>query len=235
MHHLLFRDQGSCRRLLLVLALIGLCAAACAGPDAMRPPAPLDSADGVRKLAVLPFRDIAAIYGENVSTVLPFSGRVVVTGRRSPAGASFLTRELMSLLNSRQGVTVLPVSQAEGEWDRLLAERATSGAEHQMVLEVGRRMGAELVMVGHLYRFREREGSSFAVSSPASVAFGLHLLNVADGRTLWSGHFDETQVSLSENAFQIGKFFERGASWITAEEMAASALKDMIQGSAATP
>jgi hypothetical protein len=213
--------------------MVWLCAA-CAGPDPIRRPAPLD-ADGLRTLAVLPIRDIAAIYGENVSTVMPLDGRVVVTGRRSPAGVGFMTQELMTLLRHREGLIVLPVQQAEGELGKLLAERPAASAERELVLEVGRRLGADAVMVGHLYRFREREGTRYAVNSPASVAFGLHLLRVADGRSLWSAYFDETQVSLSENAFTLSKFLDRGASWITAEEMAAGALKEMIQGTSVAP
>ena len=72
-------------------------------------------------------------------------------------------------------------------------------------------------------------GTEYAVSSPASVAFDLHLIRVKDGRVLWSGHFDETQRPLSDNLFHLGAFLQRKAKWVTAKEMAVSALENMLK------
>ena len=61
------------------------------------------------------------------------------------------------------------------------------------------------------------------------MTFDLLLIRVADGRILWSGRFEETQKSLSENLFNLGTFVRRGARWISAEEMAHSGLEQMLQ------
>ncbi len=75
----------------------------------------------------------------------------------------------------------------------------------------GRRHGADGVLVGFVYRYKERVGKAYGVESPASVAFDIHLIRVADGRTIWSAHFDETQQSLGDNLFKLGSFSLAGA------------------------
>ncbi len=63
-------------------------------------------------------------------------------------------------------------------------------------------------MVGILFRFEERIGSSLGVEKPASVAFDLHLFRLRDGVRVWDGKFDETQKPLFDNLLQIGSFIE---------------------------
>ena len=98
-----------------------------------------------------------------------------------------------------------------------------------LLIEAGRFANADLVLAGYLYRFKQRVGTGYAVESPASVAFSIHLINISDGRILWSGYFDETQHSLSDNLLEIGSFFKRGAKWITSEEMAVSGLEELLK------
>jgi hypothetical protein len=52
---------------------------------------------------------------------------------------------------------------------------------------------------------------------------------VNSGRVIWSGHFDETQQALNENLFQLGKFIKRKARWVTAQEIAVSALENLFE------
>jgi TolB-like protein len=101
--------------------------------------------------------------------------------------------------------------------------------ERDQVIETGNALGAQIVLAGYIYRFRERVGTKYSAESPASAAFDIHLVDVASGRILWTGRFDETQRSLSENLFNIKTFFRRKGGWITVEKMAFSALEDMIQ------
>ena len=80
-------------------------------------------------------------------------------------------------------------------------------AEAAFVAEAGRKLGADAVMVGHIYRFVDRVGGKYAAESPASVAFDLHIVRTADARVLWTGVFDETQKPLTDNLFNISYNF----------------------------
>ena len=69
-----------------------------------------------------------------------------------------------------------------------------------------------------IFRFQERKGGNFAVDKPAGVGLHMHLIEgTIVGRTFV---FDEDQQALSENILGIGKFFRRGAKWITVEKLA---------------
>ena len=69
-----------------------------------------------------------------------------------------------------------------------------------------------------IYRFQERRGGNFAVDKPAGVGFHMHLIQgTVIGRTFV---FDEDQKPLSQDILGIGKFFKRGAKWITVDELA---------------
>jgi hypothetical protein len=98
----------------------------------------------------------------------------------------------------------------------------------KILIAMGQKLAVDAVLVGFVYRFRERVGKGFSAESPASVAFDLHLIRVMDGRTVWSANFDETQQTLGQNLFQLGTFLTRGGRWITAEDMASGGLNDIM-------
>ena len=76
------------------------------------------------------------------------------------------------------------------------------------------------MLVGVISEYRERKGGDYGVESPASVSFSVELLSTEDGRTLWESYFSETQKMLTENVFEIKKFFKRGAKWIRVDDLA---------------
>jgi hypothetical protein len=83
--------------------------------------------------------------------------------------------------------------------------------------------------IGGVYRFEQRQGSALGVESPASAAFDAHLVTVADKKVFWSGRFDETQHSLSENALKISSFLKGGAQWVTVERWAEIGVESLLR------
>lgn len=181
------------------------------------------------KLLILPFKNIAGIYGENVSLRCPLCGNVFMTGEVIDDAEDFLTQSLISLMESRKGVELIPSGQAQGVWSEMLSRDEDRLSERDQIVETGRILGADAVMAGYVYRFRERIGTGYSVDSPASAAFDVHLVDVSSRRILWTGRFDETQRSLSENLFKIVDFLKRKGAWITVDKMAVSALEDMLK------
>jgi len=98
----------------------------------------------------------------------------------------------------------------------------------EILQEVGNTFKADAVLTGYIYRWREREGTDYAVNRPASVAFDLHLISPAEGTTLWKAKFDETQRSLLENVFDVSTFFESKGKWLTVEKLAMLGLQKML-------
>jgi hypothetical protein len=98
----------------------------------------------------------------------------------------------------------------------------------EVLQEVGNTFKADAVLTGYIYRWREREGTDYAVNRPASVAFDLHLISPAEGTILWKAKFDKTQRSLSENVFDLSTFIESKGKWLTVEKLAMLGLQKML-------
>jgi hypothetical protein len=200
---------------------------ACTSPQAV--PETSEAPYRIKSILILPIRDISAVYGANKSIRCPVCGKVITTGDVSSGAAEFINGNLFSYLEDNREFKLIPPGQAQGVLSGLLSDDETNLSERDLLLETGRALKADAVLAAYLYRFRERLGSSYSVTSPASVAFDIHLIRLIDGRVVWSGHFDETQKALSEDLYQLETFIKRKASWITAREMAQAGLEDLLK------
>ncbi|NPU84896.1 MAG: hypothetical protein HPY65_10450 [Syntrophaceae bacterium] len=101
--------------------------------------------------------------------------------------------------------------------------------------KMGSDLGADGIVAGYVYRWRERKGLSYSVEKPASVAFDIHLYRASDGALLWRGLFDQAQESLMENMLQLPFFFKEKGRWLTAEELAAAGMEEVCKTFPAAP
>jgi len=214
--------------LLKVFLLTGMVFfSACGGDNIVKEKPP--NMSGIEKILILPFKDMAAVFGEGVHGRCPVCGKVFTTGETAESAAGMLTEHLFILLKDRKDIELIPSSQAQGVMSGLLAGSKKTLRERELQLEIGRALNADAIFAGYIYRFRERVGTEYSVDLPASVAFDIHLVRVEDGRVLWSAHLDETQQPLSNDLFRLHLFLRRKAKWITAKEMAISGLDDMLK------
>jgi hypothetical protein len=95
-------------------------------------------------------------------------------------------------------------------------------------IQAGKKLEADFIFIGYVFRFEERIGSSLGVERPASVSFDLHLFRLRDEKMVWLGKFDETQRPLSENLLKMGSFIRRKGSWLTAAELASVGMDEML-------
>lgn len=210
-----------------VLFIILLFVLACQTP--LKETQPVTSPYRFDTLLVMPFKDMSSIYGENESVRCSICAKVFVTGEVEKGAERFLTERLMVLLKQREHIHLIPPGQAQGVLSRILSESKRSIKDRELILEIGRALGADAVLTGNIYRFRERSGTQYAIETPAAVTFDLDLIRVDDGRVMWEAHFKETQQTLTSNLFDLGKFLNRKGKWITAEEMAALGLEEILK------
>jgi len=189
---------------------------------------PLSPLDGIEKVLIVPFKDVSAVYGKENNARCPVCGKVFLTGTIQEGSDIMLTRQLISFIKSNTDINIIYPNQAQMQSDDFKGGNESRAHEVNKLIESGRLLGADAVMIGHLYRFSERIGTTYSVVSPASVAFDLHLIGVSSGRVLWAGHVDETQRSLSENLFEIGSFIKRKGEWVSADDLATSGLDDLL-------
>ena len=86
-----------------------------------------------------------------------------------------------------------------------------------------------------LSRYRERNASDSAIPRPSSVAFEVSLHHVPTGRRLWTGRFDETQVSISEGILRARRYPGAGTRWLSAAELARWGATEIVAALTSTP
>jgi hypothetical protein len=183
----------------------------------------------IKKLLLLPFKDISDLAGEHPDARSPASGRIFITGEVADYAADFLTDRLVSWLQSNTPYELRISNYSHSPRPLLDASGGYVALNRKNLISFGHAEGVDAVLLGFVYRFRERVGKGFSAEAPASVAFDLDLIRVADGRTVWSASFDETQQSLGENLFQLGTFLGRGGRWVTAKDMATNGLNNILK------
>jgi hypothetical protein len=217
--------SGLSRPLAAALALIlvlGVC------PGYAQPTAPATSSLTLEKVGLMPF--FKGSYGSSIteSLVCPVCELIYDPETLSPDCDKVLTQYVQEALDKKHGDRVIPQPVVEKTYRQLPLDdlRDTPLALSQ---KVGKILGANFMAVGSVWRYRERKGGTGAVSSPASVAFALHLIVVESGEILWSKSFVQTQRSLSENILNVKSFFDQGAKWLTADELASYGVEEIMK------
>jgi hypothetical protein len=180
------------------------------------------------KIAVMPF--LVGQFGPGLTGVLncPLCQLTIDQGSMIPGCDKTLTRYVQEALEKRHEDMTIPLQQVTAEYSQMRIDDAKD-TPMMVARELGKRIGADYVLVGNVWRYRDRTGSPVAAESPASAAFAVYLIEVASGRMLWSDLFSETQRSLSENILQAKSFFEMGGKWVTVDELALYGVKEMFK------
>jgi hypothetical protein len=178
-------------------------------------------------LAILPF---LVERGEDPGrgAMCPLCKGVYRKGEILPGSQNTLALLLYQKVETMGTLKVVPLEKMEEVFSkrdkRLFEERPIPSS-----IQLGKELNVGFILVGFLFRFEERIGSSLGVERPASVGFDVHLFRLNDERMVWQGKLDETQRPLSENLFKIGSFFRRKAQWLTAEELSSVGMDEMLK------
>lgn len=169
------------------------------------------------RLAVLPFQ--AVMPDEEAATVTcPICGSVNSSGSIVKGAEKIVEEIFTDKLKDLKSVEIIPQERAAGVYKRISTDSLKQPLA-QIMRRVGNELQTDVLVVGYVYRYKERVGYEYSAEHPASVAFEIHLISIKDGSTLWRGIFDKTQKSLMEDVFQVSSFFKGGAKWVTAREL----------------
>ncbi len=138
-----------------------------------------------------------------------------------------LTRYMQAALEERLGERMIPLGKTLKVYEAL-AKDQTADSPRSLAVMLGRELKADHIIVGTVWRYRERSGTSRASSSPASVAFVVYIINSADGKRLWKKPYFETQKPLSENILEVRTFFKRGVRWLSVDELARYGVQEIV-------
>ena len=184
------------------------------------------SAAGIKSILVLPFDDLAKIYGEAGLIKCPLCDYYFEAGPVPPNALDWLSERLVGILGQQSTAVLITHGRS---FDQSKPASSTGMlTERNMVAQAGRSIKADAVLTGYIYRYEERVGTPYAASQPASVAFSIHLIRSADGADVWFGYMDDTQQALSENLFNMAIFWQRKGRWVSADEMAEAGLTELL-------
>lgn len=173
-----------------------------------------------RRVAVVPFQRVMPEDPSIKTVSCPISGKIFMTCK--PLGdveaEKVVEKIFLRKLEDRRRLMIIPTGRTGGVYKRISADSFKVN-QLGILQKVGRELEADGVIMGYVYRYRERKGYPYSVEKPASVAFGIYLIRVSDGTLVWKGIFDRTQGSLLENILQVSYFFKQGGKWLTAEEL----------------
>ncbi len=169
----------------------------------------------LHKLAIAPF--------QAGRPVLRASDRQTV----DPADAAVVSRQVAEALRAR-GIEVIAPEDV-----RTAADPAASAADTldpaRVVSVAAEQFGADAVLVGRVLRWRDRVGEKLGAAQAASVGFEVTLLRAPDGAKLWTAVFDETQLPITDNFFNVFRYPGGGTRWLTAEELSQWGASEVAQ------
>lgn len=181
------------------------------------------------RIAVVPFQQLSPEETERGGVRCPLCGSIFTSTKtigRPEATVEALFLEQLG--KSKPKFSIFSGERVEGVY-RQISTSSLKAPLTQVLGDVGRELGAEAIVAGYVYRFRERKGESYSVEQPASVAFDIHLIRVEDGALVWRGAFDRTQSSLMEDLLQIGSFYREKGRWVTAAELAEEGVEQVLK------
>ncbi len=180
----------------------------------------------IRKIAVLPLDRARIKPGQDKATCALVD--TVYDVSEVPKEASLaLSDVLWGLLKNKSRFFPVPEGQCIGFLNAII-ESDVKASQIRLIQAFGKELGADAVLYGIIYRYRERQGKDYSVERPASVAFALYLIRVRDGKVLWQYNFDETQRPLTSNLFKFKLFKEAGMKWVTARKLGEIGLKRAV-------
>lgn len=133
-----------------------------------------------------------------------------------------LTQEMQAALARKLKDRVLPLANTSGTYDRM-PKNFGSDTPRMLATRLGRSMGADHVLLGSVWRFRDR-----VEDQGASVGFTVYLVEVENGRRIWRGRFDQTQQALLDDLRDARGFFRQGRRWLNAADLSRYGIEEVL-------
>jgi hypothetical protein len=209
--------------ILMASIIIGAAVLRSAGAAEVAPPI-----FSIQKLGVMPF--FRGSYGSDITANLtcPVCELTYDPDNLTPDCDRVLTQNVQEVLGIRYGEKMIPPARVKEVYHQIPQDEFKD-TPLSLTQKVGKALSANAMIVGTVWKYRNRVGGSGAVESPASVAFAVYLVEVDTGKVIWNKTFAQTQRSLFENILNARSFFEEGAKWLTADQLAEFGVRETFK------
>ena len=139
-----------------------------------------------------------------------------------------MTRLVNDVLQIRFEDQMVSMEEAAAVYADAIRDQ-TLDTPRKLAKKFGENLHADLVVVGTIWRFREKGSVKENPDSPSSIAFSVYLVEVASGKRLWRNTFDGTQKTLSEDVLGGLKQIKMGLRWLSVNELARYGVKSVFK------
>jgi len=168
--------------------------------------------EALARIAVAPF-----VPADGFRASRPPGVASAAEGAGGSEAAALTTRHVTEAL-AAQGFDVVAASDLELAFESQ-GKPVPHGDIQALAGVAARGFGATSLLVGTVYRYRERQGGEYGTTRPASVGFEVALHAAPSGALLWKGRFDHTQKAFSEDVFTAIDYPGGGMRWLSAGEL----------------
>lgn len=211
--------------LLAAVALLGILISPCLAQD--RPPEIT-----FRHMAVIPFlvgaRPPELDEAMDHTLSCPIDQLCTEDPALPPRTGNIMTSLVNDQVRNRFGQRVVPLAKVQAAVARIRL-KDVHVTPRALALKLRKALNVELVMVGTVWRYRERGAILGVPDSPASLAFALYLVDARSGLQLWRGLFDGTQQTVLSNLLYAKKQLKMGLTWLSADELAQHGVQEVFE------
>ena len=210
-----------------ILSIILIAFFGCASSTSVRTSETAKEPVAPKKIAVVPFEKLTSDDGSRVARC-PVGGTIYTTCVL-PQNAEVLVQDLfLQKLEKSVKTAVIPPYQSDPVYRKIKSDNPNASVVQQLQL-TGKALEVDGIVIGYVSCIRERVGYAYSAERPASVTFGIYMIQSSDGDVVWGRIYDKTQQSFSENVLQASTFFSRGLKWVTAAELTEDGVDEIMK------
>jgi hypothetical protein len=187
-----------------------------------------ENATSPMRIAVISFQPLIPGEKQGNTVICPICGIGYSSGKILKGSEKVVEEVFVDKLHKLKEVELIPSDKVQNVYKRIASESLKEPLLN-IFKKVGRELGANVLALGYVYHYTEREGYNYSAEHPASVFFEIHLIKTIDGSIIWRGFFDKTQKSLMEDVFQISSFFRGGGKWMTARQLTEQGMNEIFK------
>ena len=139
-----------------------------------------------------------------------------------------MTRMVFDWLNIRFDRELVPLERSREAFAELAVD-LENDTPRKLTMDLGKMIGADLIVTGTVWRYRDRGGVDGFPDSPASVGFVVYLVVVETGTRIWQGIFGGFQKSLTSISLRPSLNKEGSLKWLSANELAKRGVNEAMK------
>ena len=137
----------------------------------------------------------------------------------APEAGTTLTRLADQQLQRRFPLHVVALDQARAAYAQIALDKEQD-TPRTVARKIGESLNADFVLMGTVWRYRERGAIKDLQDSPTAVGFELYLVRAGSGELIWRQKYEESQETVFSNLFKAKERLKMGLTWLSAEQLA---------------